>query len=206
VSSANLNLLKGAGVALNATNQWAGQIVVATHPPTGGLGIQLPGISVAPNLPVIGQLPTIGVPGVTVQVPITLPTVPTLPGGGKTTTPGGGNGGGGPTGPSTGSECVPCNLMPQVGLGGGGAVAPDAGNATQIGRGLSDLGVHVPNAAVTSTASDPGISPTTQKRVDLAANKAPSAQMPKLLAIIAIIALSLVTATYAKLFLLRRNV
>jgi hypothetical protein len=37
------------------------------------------------------------------------------------------------------------------------------------------------------------------------ANKAPAAQMPVLLAIIAIIALSLVTATYARLFLLRRN-
>jgi len=47
---------------------------------------------------------------------------------------------------------------------------------------------------------------TSTKRIDLASNKAPAAQLPVLLAIIAIIALSLVTATYARLFLLRRNV
>ncbi len=62
VSAANLNLLKSVGVALNASLQWVGQIVVANDPPKGGLGLQLPGIKVAPSLPVVGQLPTITVP------------------------------------------------------------------------------------------------------------------------------------------------
>jgi len=42
--------------------------------------------------------------------------------------------------------------------------------------------------------------------IDLASNKAPAGQMPVLLAILAIIALSLVTATYARLYLMRRHV
>ncbi|HEY7050397.1 MAG TPA: hypothetical protein VH373_24490, partial [Jatrophihabitantaceae bacterium] len=41
--------------------------------------------------------------------------------------------------------------------------------------------------------------------IDLAANRAPAGQMPVLLAILAIIALSLVTATYARLYLMRRT-
>ena len=43
--------------------------------------------------------------------------------------------------------------------------------------------------------------PKPQSTVELAANRAPAAQLPVLLAILAIIALSLVTATYARLFL-----
>jgi len=211
VSSANLNLLKSAGVALNVSNQWTGQIVVATNPPTGGIGIQLPGIGAAPSLPAVGQLPTLTLPGIGVQLPVTLPTLPGLPGlgGHPTSTPGSpgspGGAGGGSTTP--GGECVPCQVVPNTDLGGGfQAAAPDARGVTRIGQGLSDLGgLHAP-APVTSTASALNNSPSTSKRVDLAANKAPAAQLPVLLAIIAIIALSLVTATYARLFLLRRNI
>jgi hypothetical protein len=94
--------------------------------------------------------------------------------------------------------------MTQVGNGGSGPAAPDAGNVTQIGQGLSNGGSLTPGGGPAPT---PGTSPgaVTHKQVNLAANKAPAAQMPVLLAIIAIIALSLVTATYARLFLLRRN-
>jgi hypothetical protein len=206
VSSANLNLLKGAGIALNASNQWTGQIVVADHPPTGGIGIQLPGISVAPSLPVLGQLPTLGLGGATVQLPVTLPKIP-LPTGGHG---GGGTGTTGSTPPpgngSTAPECVPCVVMTEVGNGGTGtAVAPDAGNVSQIGNGLSDGGAVNPNNGGGTASTHGGSGVVTHKQVNLAANKAPAAQMPVLLAIIAIIALSLVTATYARLFLLRRN-
>jgi hypothetical protein len=44
------------------------------------------------------------------------------------------------------------------------------------------------------------------KSVGLTSNKPPAAQLPVLLAIIAIIALSLVTATYARLYMLRRDI
>ncbi|MCU1655756.1 MAG: hypothetical protein JWO57_412, partial [Pseudonocardiales bacterium] len=56
----DLNPLKSVGVAFNASNQWTGQIVVAANPPPPGISIQLPGISVAPSVTGVGQLPTIG--------------------------------------------------------------------------------------------------------------------------------------------------
>jgi hypothetical protein len=202
VSNADLNLLKSAGIALNVANQWVGQVVVANNPPKGGIGLQLPGIQIAPSLPVVGQLPTLGVTLPAVQLPVTLPT---LPGAGKSTTPGTGDNGGGNSG-GGGGLCVPCIVMPNVGNGGGGGVAPNANNVTQLGNGLSDLGHVTGSDGTVPTGSAPATPPSTTRHVDLAANKAPAAQMPVVLAIIAIIALSLVTATYARLFLLRRNV
>jgi hypothetical protein len=64
-----------------------------------------------------------------------------------------------------------------------------------------------PAAATSGSGLIPTAAPSSSapKQVELAANPAPSAQMPVLLAIVAIIALSLVTATYARLYLLRRN-
>jgi hypothetical protein len=205
ISNSDLNLLKGIGVALNAQNQWVGQIVVATHPPTGGIGIQLPGIKVAPSLPVVGQLPTVSVPNIDVQGSLTIPTLPSI-GGGKGGGPGGGGGGGGSGGQGGGGgggDCVPCVVMPQVGLGGPGAVGPDANTVTQIGQGLTEPSPLPGNHGTVPTAPAPK-TPSTNKHLDFAANKAPAAQMPVILAIVAIIALSLVTATYARLFLLRR--
>lgn len=206
VSNADLNLLKGAGVALNAQNQWVGQVVAAVDPPKGGLGLQLPGIKVAPSLPVVGQLPTLGVTVPAVQLPVTLPTLPGLGSGGGN---GGGSGGGGSGnggGGSGGGLCVPCIVMPQVGSGGGSQVGPDANSVTRIGSGLSDPGrLTEPNKGTTGGPA-PATSKPKPKDRPLAANQAPAASMPVVLAIIAIIALSLVTATYARLFLLRRNV
>lgn len=206
ISNSNLNLLKSVGVSLNSTNQWVGQIVVATNPPPPGISIQLPGLSVAPNLPIVGQAPTLGINGI--KLPTIPITVPTLPGGGKTTTPGGGGTGssGNPGGPP--AECVPCEVVPSVGLGGGllsgvGNISPGADNGL-IGGIRNPAALTLPSAS--TTFGVPSSSPTKAKRVDLAANKAPTAQVPVVLAIIAIIALALVTATYARLYLLRRNV
>jgi hypothetical protein len=205
VSDANLNLLKSIGVALNASLQWVGQIVVANDPPKGGLGLQLPGIKVAPSLPVVGQLPTITVPNLSVQGSVTLPGVGGGGGGGGSSG-GGGSGGGSTGGTGGGSDCVPCTVMTQVGNGGGfgGGVVPNANTVTQIGNGIAEPGVLSGPGPATSTAPAPS-SATPGNRLTFEANKAPAAQMPVLLAIIAIIALSLVTATYARLFLLRRN-
>ncbi|MDP9117689.1 MAG: hypothetical protein M3O28_10635 [Actinomycetota bacterium] len=213
--STDFNLLKSAGIALNATNQWVGQIVVADSPPVGGLGIQLPGLGVAPSLPVVGQLPTLGESGLTVQLPVTLPSVPALPGAGGNKPTAGSGSTTAPAGSSTANTvCVPCEVVPNVGMGSGvggasggfAGVGPDANTTTQLGRGLSDGGAlkSSPAPVVTSTAAALD-SPQINTHVNLAANKAPAAQMPVLLAIIAIIALSLVTATYARLYLLRRN-
>lgn len=205
VSDSNLNLLKKAGVALNATNQWVGQIAVADHPPTGGIGIQLPGISIAPSLPVVGQLPTLGLGGLTIQGHLTLPTLSGPPGGGGSGGGAGGGGAGGGGGSSAAPDCVPCDVMTHVGLGGGpGQAGANQGTGSQIGNGIAQAGVNNNGVVpVTSTApAVPGLS--TEKHVNLAANRAPAAQMPLLLAFIAIIALALVTGIYARLFLLRR--
>jgi hypothetical protein len=101
---------------------------------------------------------------------------------------------------------VPCVVMPQVGNGGngGGGVVPNANTVTQIGNGIAEPAAVSGPGPVTSTVAAPS-SARPQKQLNLEANKAPAAQMPVLLAIIAIIALSLVTATYARLFLLRRE-
>ena len=99
LSNGDLNLLKGAGVALNASEQWVGQVVAAADPPKGGIGLQLPGIKIAPSLPVVGQLPTLGVTIPALQLPVTLPSLPNLPGGG-------GGGSGGSSGGNGGGRCV----------------------------------------------------------------------------------------------------
>jgi hypothetical protein len=123
--------------------------------------------------------------------------------GGKTPTPTDTATTGSPGGVTSGTECVPCNVVPHPGLGGGfGGPGPDSGGIHQIGAGL-----HEPSAGPvpTGTTPQPATSTSTQKRVDLASNKAPAAQVPAVLAILAIIALALVGGTYARLYLLRRN-
>jgi hypothetical protein len=202
LSSTDLNLLKSAGIAINASNQWTGQIVVAENPPPGGISVQLPGVSVAPSVTGIGQLPTIGLSPISVPtIPLDvsgvvsgLPSISGLPPIGGSTAPGGG-----PTG-----ECVPCEVLPNPGnFPGFGGVGPDANSVNLLGAGLHDFGaLSGSSPSVTRTAGPV----TTKKTIELASNKAPAAQVPVVLAILAIIALSLVTATYARLYLLRRNV
>ena len=192
------NQLKAAGIALNASNQWVGNIKVGANVSPGGISIQLPGVSIAPSLPVIGQGPTIGVPG------LNLPTlaVPSVPGtGGSSGTSGT---------PSSGFVYTPPPLtVPQMvvphpddnNVGGGG------------GAGLGNFGGTLPTVSASSgTASGPTASPTATaaakkpaKHVQLAAsNKLTSAGIPVLLAIIAMVALTLVAGTYARLYLMRR--
>ena len=75
------NQLAKAGVKLNAKNQYVGTVVVATNPPKGGLSVQLPSVQVAPSAPVVGQLPTVSIPGV--QLPTVGVSVPNLAPGGQ---------------------------------------------------------------------------------------------------------------------------
>jgi hypothetical protein len=209
----DFNLLKSAGVALNASNSWVGKIVVADNPPQGGISIQLPGVSVAPS--VAGhQLPTLGVPGVNlptlgVSIPsLSVPGVPGLPGsgGGTSTAPGsGGNASGG------GELPVPARIVPN---GPGGAVFGNVGGGSFPGAlpntGLSGGSANQPVAASSGAKSAPEVKQNStgkHKTIDLASNRAQSTgQFSVILAIIAIIALSVVAATYARLYLLRREV
>lgn len=213
LNSTSLNLLKQAGVALNAGNQWTGRIVVADNPPAGGISIQLPGVSVAPSLPVVGALPGVGLPGVvSPTLPVTVPSLPSLPGPTKSTKPTAGSGSSG--GGNGGIKYTPPQLtIPEIVMGGGlpisggsgfGGVQPNSGDALRIGSGLSDVVAPVkPSETVAAPPIAPGPA-TSNRTVELAANRAPAAQLPVLLAVLAIIALALVTGTYAKLFLLRR--
>ncbi len=70
------NQLKSAGVALDGKLDWTGSVVVSTSPPPGGVSVQPPRVRLAPSVPVLGQLPTLSVPG------LSLPTtgVPVPPG------------------------------------------------------------------------------------------------------------------------------
>ena len=196
------NAAKDAGIALNASNQWMGQVVAATDPPAGGISIQLPAVSASPEVGPV-QLPPVGEPGAT------LPTITTGAGSGSSPTPAAGE-------PSGGSgtridyqqrgQSVQDRVVPH-GYGGDGralavnqALIGDLANGTGAGQNGAGGQALAGNAASGSPATTAG------QPINLAANKAPAGQMPVLLSILAIIALSLVTATYARLYLLRRNV
>jgi len=92
----------------------------------------------------------------------------------------------------------------------GGGHDPDAALNTVLLNGLSGGTGAVPNnlsGAVPGSGGSAGAPPAPTRGgqpIDLAANRAPAGQMPVLLAILAIIALSLVTATYARMYLMRR--
>ena len=214
ISDANLNLLRQAGVALNASNSWVGKIVVADNPPKGGISIQLPGVSVAPS--VAGhQLPTLGVPGV--NLPTLGVGIPDLNVGGKTPGSGGGKttppAGGSTSSGGTGNELpVPARVVPSgqgdavFGNVGGGYFPGALPNTSALGGGPAKL---LPVSASGSSSAAPAVNQDStgkDKTIDLASNKAQSTgQFSVILAIIAIIALSVVAATYARLYLLRRE-
>ena len=205
------NQLAAAGIKLNAQNQYVGQIVVADNPPSGGISLQLPGVSVAPSLPVVGQLPTVGVPNVTAPtLPVGVPKI--APGSSGSTSSGGSSSGGvnyTPPGLSIPEQVVPkgdgalagpdLNADPNLALGGFGDPLPAA--ASQRGS-----TAHASGSGSAEPAAVPAGHSVRERPVEIASSpQTPSGQMPVILAIVAIIALSLVTATYARLYLLRRN-
>ena len=215
----NFNQLAKAGIKLNASNQYVGQIVVAKNPPKGGLGLQLPSVGVHPSLPVVGQLPSVGIPGVKVTVPVDVPDLnPT-----KSSGSSGGSGGGGPkTGSSSSKPAQPIgNVIPVparvVPLGDGAGVFGDSGGyqANALPGSQSDLGTDSGLAGPSSAGGKSGAkasggpdqkSTGKDKTIDLASSTGTSTgQLSVILAIVAVIVLSLVSALYARLYLLRRN-
>ena len=209
------NEAKKVGIELNATNQWVGKIVVATDPPSGGLALQLPGVSVSPKVGGV-SLPQVGLPGVnTGTLPVSLPSAGLgLPTPTPTpSTPSGGSSGGINYTPPPGS--IQDSVMPKgYGTPDDNLHSPDSALNSVLQNGLRGGTGVVPNdlsggsgaAAPGAPGAVPAPQPRTGQPIDLAASKAPAGQMPVLLAILAIIALSLVTATYARLYLMRRHV
>ena len=198
------NQLKNAGIALNATNQWVANIHVATDAVAGGLSIQLPGVSIAPSLPGVGQLGSVGIPGLSLGLPTVGASTP-AGGGSSSSSSAPGDGGGGYTPPAV---SIPGEVVPHpddtgtFGGGGGGFGNPLPTTSTVGGP---------TSASSTALSSGTGVSPSTtastpNKQEQAASNKRVStAQLPVLLAILAIIALALVTGTYARLYMMRQN-
>jgi hypothetical protein len=210
VSDADLNVLGKAGVALNATNSWVGKIVVADHPSAGGISIQLPGVSVAPTIAGHG-LGTIGVPG------ITLPTIglsiPNLnPGQGAG---GGGNGAGGAGGDSSSSSANAGNVIPVPALvvPGQNGVLPDLGGDNA--GALPDTNGSVTGAAnAAGSGGHPAAKPAQLKKqdstgkhktIELASSRPTTGEVWVVLALVAMIALTFVAATYARLYMLKHD-
>ena len=209
LSGAQIKTLSANNVSINASNVYTGEVVVATNPPTGGISVQIPGVTVAPTVGPIG-LPTITVPKIPVPtIPVTVPSLPGLPGGPTPSTSsaptpsGGGTSSYTPPPTTIPQRVVPSGISGAGGIGGGfGGALPDSGGSLST-DGASPLPAG-PNGAATSTAA-PIPAPGKKTEVALSRPTAPAAQLPVILAIIAIIALSLVSATYARLYLLRRD-
>ncbi|HEY3629386.1 MAG TPA: hypothetical protein VGL21_00750, partial [Jatrophihabitantaceae bacterium] len=176
------NELAAAGVKLNASNEYIGKVVVAANPPKGGISVQLPGVSVAPSLPVVGQLPTIGVPGVnlpTIGVPSVGNLVPTKSnsshgdGGGKHNTHHGN--GGSHHGSQGGGLTIPEQIVPK------GYTGPDVGGGYFPGVLPTIAPLHIGDSQPTHTAagSSAAHAPDLSKKakharaVDLATNASP---------------------------------
>lgn len=195
---------------------WKGVIHVTTDAAkcgvaisTPGAGLQLPGMAPITVLPPISVAP---IPGTDLNLNLIPKGLP-VPGT-KSTTPA----------PTTKTSTTPTSnyagmpvtipdLVVPKGDGpaaGGGLGLPAFGDALPaLGGGL--LGVPQPLAASTPSASPTATvgpaRPAAAEQPSLAefaASPSSTAQMPVLLAIIAIIALSLVTATYAKLYIVRK--
>ncbi len=194
------NAAKQHGIALNAQSQWIGKVVAAAAPPPGGLSVQLPGVSAAPQ---VGgaQLPTVGVPGATLPtLPASLPSAgPGLPGSsssapaGATRSPSPGIDYA-PPGQSIEDQVVPKGYGPDI----RGGHVPDMLDSKLLN---GSSGTAVPGAGA---ADGVPVATHSARPIDLAANRAP-AGLVALLGIIAIVALSLVTAMYARLYLMRRQ-
>lgn len=195
---------------------WTGKIFVTSNAANCTLSVQTPttGVSVGPvHVTIPGQ--TVTVPGVT--IPTSLPGVPRL--GGSSSTPGKTSSKSASSGAtysySPPVESVPEMVVPQ---GGGGAVygggsgysvgaETDNGSSTALATG-ADTAAGAKSAASGASTDKASGSSSSPQTVGLASNQSTqsvSAQLPVLLAIIAVIALALVAGTYARLYLLGRK-
>lgn len=210
------NALKKYGIAVNGSNTYVGQIVVATKPRQGGLGAQVPTVKAHPKVGPV-QLPTVTVPGQrlpTVRVsvpdlPTSLPTGRTTAGGSRT-----GKGSGGsthaPSRSSTGPGYVPGKNGPLpvrtqiVGGGAGGAGTSGGGQAVLTDNG-GTIGGNPRHAARSAGGAAPADGTKGPRTVDLAQqNTTPSAGLPVVLALLAVAMLAAVAAGYLRLRITRK--
>jgi hypothetical protein len=208
--------LTSSAAKAGANLTYTGTIHVSDKAANCGIAVQVPGVQVSAS---VTHLPPVNVslPGVKATVPVSVPSLPTklpsLPGlphvGGSSSSapqPGGS------TSSAAGNELpVPARVVPH---GDGQAIYGNAGGyvsgvlpGSNAGGGTTNL---IPAAAKPSTSAAAPVlqqdSTGKHKTIDLAASKADSTgQFSVILAIVAIIALSVVAATYARLYLLRRT-
>lgn len=227
LTGSQLSRLTANNVSVSDTTVYTGKVVVADAPPAGGLSIQLPSQDVKVSAPVIGQK-TVSVPGVAAPtVPVSIPTnvIPkpkpttsSAPAGRPASKPAASGIGAYHAPPAV---TIPDLVVPKgnglpvsglSGLGGGSTgldvnsfgVSPGSvtgvGNSTpvQVGDAASPLG------SASGSTDDAPLPPVAPEQIHLASNPEPTAQLPVLLAIIAILALATVTAAYAKMYLIKR--
>jgi hypothetical protein len=200
-------------IALGIQPSWSGTVHVTSDRTKCGIAIQLP--SVSASVSVTGLPPiAIGVPGVKVTVSVDIPTaLPTnLPGvgGTKTSNPGGGASTPAPE-QSSNPLPVPAQVVPGIDgsglLGSGdytGGLLPGSGSSQD------GAGVVLQGASSTTPAAEnlPDQDSTGKdKTIDLAASPTSSTgEVWVVLAIVAVIALAFVAATYARLYLMKHEV
>ena len=213
----NGNQAKQAGVSLNASNQYVGKIVVSNNP-KNGISIQTPTVNVHPKI-AGAQLPNIKIPGVT--TPTLHASVPNLNAPKKGTSTNKGTTKKTTTGSQTNAQNllatgkngllpVPARVVPggygSTSYGGGGGFYGSSLQGSAGGSGYAPLTLTNPNGTTTTLGSAPSADQQQQAKSAASSKQdQPSAQLPVVLAIIAIIALALVASTYARLFLLRRQ-
>jgi hypothetical protein len=197
---------------------WNGTIHVTKDAAQCGVSAQAPGGEVSASVtnlpPVHATLPGANLPTAKVTLPNVgskLPGLPNIPGlGGKSSKPGSGGTKSSTTKYTPPALTVPEQVMPRaVNFGGGGAGFAAPGNDGGTG---GSGGYVAPGNNVTSTAAPEPTGTAAEnvkaakKTVDVAQkSQLGGAQLPVLLAIVAILALAAVTAMYAKMYLLGRN-
>lgn len=209
------NQLAAAGIKLNAHNQYVGRVTVSDNPSSGGVSAQLPSLGLHPSAPVVGQLPGISVP------PLSVPTIPVpslgpLAGSGGSSTGSHAHSAGAQPSWTPPALTVPERVVPS-GYGpadSGAAPAPSGASGSPAGTlEQAPAGQSAPSSAVGAAAAHrpPTATPSAADTVPAPAllsaetTSGHGQSMPVLLAIVAIIALSLVTALYARAYLLRRK-
>jgi hypothetical protein len=204
--------LSSSALKAGAKLSWDGWIHVTPKAADCGLAVALPSISAsvsASNLPPIA----IGIPGVKITLPVTVPTsLPTIgnPGGGSSS---GSNGGGNHSGnpPVVDNPLpVPAKVVP-AGDGDGGLVGAGIDfNGLPAGGGSGPLaGGNAGPVSGPSTAPAANVVPKQlnygSRPIQYASSPASTGEVWVVLAIIAVIALAFVAATYARLYLLKRG-
>lgn len=202
--------LSSSALKAGAKLTWTGTIHVTSDAAKCGVAVQLPSISAsvsASGLPPIG----VGIPGIKVTVPVNVPTsVPTIGNPGS-----GGNGNGGHHSTSHRPPVVnnpipvPAKVVPSGDSGGlvgstidfGGVPAGSAGGSVPLAGGNAGPATAPTSAAAANNPLNDGKQP-----IELAASKpASTGEVWVVLAIVAVIALAFVAATYARLYLLKRG-